>query len=318
MASNQGYGNVAYTWNSGGSGGNSFLGASPLANIGGVSGSIFSIGSTGLGALFVGDTNGNLAIRGLLYSVGGDGASFNLQGISMNNTATGGAKWDMFVGNAQTYGNSLSWRLNDTTVAMSLDTSGSLTVGNNLYVPATRSIYIGSSQTQIGAGSGAVVTGVTGSLLGVAVPGVAFKLALNTSGDLGLGASLYLSGNTGQKASGTTWSNPSDARIKTVLGPYTTGLSALLNVNPIRYNFNGKGGIAADTIEHVSIIAQEMVNSMPETVSTYKGKLNPTDTEDSDIFAFDASNVTWALVNAVKELSGRLVSVEARLEAAKI
>ena len=63
------------------------------------------------------------------------------------------------------------------------------------------------------------------------------------------------------------------------------------------WNFNEDSGFD-QTKEHVSIIAQEIQDFMPEMISTYKGELNGKETE---VLRVDASDMTWLLVKAIQE-----------------
>ena len=63
----------------------------------------------------------------------------------------------------------------------------------------------------------------------------------------------------------------------------------------------------------VGVIAQEVMKLLPSTVSTFRAKLDQSDTEETELYRFDATEITWALVNAVKELNSRLSVAEARL-----
>jgi hypothetical protein len=45
---------------------------------------------------------------------------------------------------------------------------------------------------------------------------------------------------------------------------------------------------------------------MPEMVGTQKAMLDAADTQETDIYTMDCTALTFALVNAVKELADRL------------
>lgn len=112
---------------------------------------------------------------------------------------------------------------------------------------------------------------------------------------------LVISGSTAQKASGTTWSNPSDVRLKNNITDYTKGLTELSQIKVKTWQYNGKGG-TTDGSKGLGVIADEIMEVLPETVDTYEAKLNNNDTENTDIKRFDATEITWLLVNSVKEL----------------
>jgi hypothetical protein len=123
------------------------------------------------------------------------------------------------------------------------------------------------------------------------------------------GGSFTITGSFGVKATGTTWSNPSDRRLKDEIEDYPTGLAAILQLKPRTFVFNGKGGSQAG-MRGYGFIADEVVPAMPETVRVRAGKLDPDDEDETDIQMLDQSNLILALVNAMKELAGRVTALE--------
>jgi hypothetical protein len=128
--------------------------------------------------------------------------------------------------------------------------------------------------------------------------------------------SLILSGPTGQKSTGTTWSNPSDSRLKENVTDYTKGLSELNQVNVKTWEYNGKAGTTEGS-KGLGVIADEIMQVLPETVDTYEAKLNAEDEEVTDVKRFDATEITWLLVNAVKELNAKVDAQAAEIAALK-
>jgi len=120
------------------------------------------------------------------------------------------------------------------------------------------------------------------------------RMRINASG------SLILAGSTAQKASGTTWSNPSDTRLKDNKQNYTKGLTELLQINVKTWEWNGKAGTTEGTTG-IGVVADEIEVLLPNTVDTYKAKLNIDDTEETDVKRFDATEITWLLLNSIKE-----------------
>jgi hypothetical protein len=123
-------------------------------------------------------------------------------------------------------------------------------------------------------------------------------------------------GATATKASGTTWANPSDIRLKDNIASFTKGLDVLTQINPKTWVYNGKGGTTYGT-KGLGVIADEVQSIIPESVDTYKAKLNKTDLIEIDIKRFDATEITWLLVNAVKELKAGLDAANAEIAALK-
>ena len=126
--------------------------------------------------------------------------------------------------------------------------------------------------------------------------------------------SLILAGSTAQKASGTSWSNPSDTRLKDNKQNYTKGLNELLQINVKTWEWNGKAGTTEGTTG-IGVIADEIEVLLPNTVDTYKAKLNIDDTEETDVKRFDATEITWLLLNSVKEQQAIIEQLKARLTA---
>jgi len=126
--------------------------------------------------------------------------------------------------------------------------------------------------------------------------------------------SLILAGSTAQKASGTTWSNPSDTRLKDNKKNYTKGLEELLQINVKTWEWNGKAGTTEGTTG-IGVIADEIEVLLPNTVDTYKAKLNIDDTEETDVKRFDATEITWLLLNSIKEQQAIIEQLKTRLTA---
>ena len=123
-----------------------------------------------------------------------------------------------------------------------------------------------------------------------------------------------IAGSTATKASGTTWANPSDRRIKKNVRDYGKGLVELQQVRVREWEYNGKGG-TTEGIKGLGVVADEIISVLPNTVDTYEDKLNADDEETTDIKRFDATEITWLLVKAVQELSAKNDALEARIAA---
>jgi hypothetical protein len=164
-------------------------------------------------------------------------------------------------------------------------------------------------------------------------------------------AQLELSQNSAIKLGGGTWSSPSDARLKTNIQPYKKGLKEILKINPVNYQYNGKGGIGhkkvctVDPAEKdacagtgglgqeictkcieedvtdaellsktfVGVIAQDIQSILPDTVTSHKGKLNKDDKDETDLLDFDGNELTFLLINALKELSAEIDSLNQQI-----
>ncbi|MEW6586667.1 MAG: hypothetical protein AB1442_13805 [Nitrospirota bacterium] len=52
---------------------------------------------------------------------------------------------------------------------------------------------------------------------------------------------------------------------------------------------------------------------LPDTVSSHKGKLNDYDKDETDLLDFDGSELIYLLINAVKELSAEVDSLNQQI-----
>jgi hypothetical protein len=142
---------------------------------------------------------------------------------------------------------------------------------------------------------------------GGSVP-IAERMRLSTAG------ALVLAGSTAQKATGTTWSNPSDQRLKDNIRDYTKGTSELMQVRVREWEYNGKGG-TTEGMKGLGVIADEVMTVLPNTVETYDAKLNADDEEKTEIKKFDATEITWLLVKTVQEQQALITTLTARITA---
>jgi hypothetical protein len=114
------------------------------------------------------------------------------------------------------------------------------------------------------------------------------------------GGNLTIVGAIGQKATGTTWANPSDIRLKKDIVPYARGLADILQLEPISYTLKATGqqtcGLDAEKVKAV----------FPECVGTTRMKLEPGDGEDTEVLTLDIHPILIALLNAVRELNAKV------------
>lgn len=120
------------------------------------------------------------------------------------------------------------------------------------------------------------------------------------------------------KTTTTTWSTTSDVRTKKNIKAYTDGLAEVLQLSPVRFQYNGKGG-TVNGEEAVSIIAQDVLAKKPDSrlIKVNKRKLNDQNDPDEpeiDMYAFNPHELFFMFINAFKELSDKVKSLEAQLE----
>jgi len=134
------------------------------------------------------------------------------------------------------------------------------------------------------------------------------RVTINSSGNVGIGTTaptqtLSVNGTAG-KPGGGTWDVFSDERLKNIKGRYNSGLKALMQLQPIRYEYkpNNPLGIKSEG-ENVGFGAQSLQKIIPEAV-----------TRDSSGYLMVKSDpVLWTMLNAIKEQQKEIVELRAQV-----
>lgn len=122
------------------------------------------------------------------------------------------------------------------------------------------------------------------------------------------------------KPGGGSWAAASDARIKRDVVDYDQGLAAIMALRPVRYRYKddwSRGGHRGgrigdderDDAEYVGLVAQEAEQAMPEMVKRIPADLDEGGPID-DLRMLDTTALTFAMLNAIKELAVRLDAME--------
>lgn len=116
------------------------------------------------------------------------------------------------------------------------------------------------------------------------------------------GSYMLMSGNAYKTSGGTTWSIPSDRRVKKDIRDYEHGLDEILQLRPVRFHYrdDASRGLSSAN-EEVGVIAQEVREVIPDAV-----------TEGKDGYlSLKADPIHWATIRAIQELNAK---VETRRE----
>jgi hypothetical protein len=146
------------------------------------------------------------------------------------------------------------------------------------------------------------------------------RIAFNWTGSA---LACYIDGIASGNVSGVT----SDARVKTVLGAYLHGLAEIEQLEPILYQYKGNDTAAPpdadatapysnslhhqaaiDAHELIGLVAQDCEAALPEIVQLGSGYIDGQHVDD--IRSLDTRPLTFALINAVKELAQRVRQLE--------
>jgi hypothetical protein len=189
-------------------------------------------------------------------------------------------------------------------------TSPAITSGRNITIGSVEPVLVlnASSNRSYSIASGGNFTFTPSSLVFYDNTASAARMRIDSGGE------LILIGSTAQKATGTTWSNPSDVRLKNNIEDYAKGLPELMQVKVKTWEYNGKGG-TTEGMKGLGVVADEIKEILPDTVDNYKAKLNEDDAEDSEIKKFDATEITWLLVKAAQEQQVMINELKATVDA---
>jgi len=144
------------------------------------------------------------------------------------------------------------------------------------------------------------------SILGASCGGVCYNLAASSL------LFDFVSNGQAYKPGGGNWAAFSDARLKEDIRPYTRGLAELRALRPVRYKYKKEYWAASDR-HFTGLIAQEVQDVVPEMVHPYQ--FQAIGDKLLDVLAVDPSDLTYMLINAVKELDAENQQLKARLAA---
>lgn len=149
------------------------------------------------------------------------------------------------------------------------------------------------------------------------------RMAISTTGQVIVGGESNVTGSANQilQVSGSafkndgnaSWATTSDARVKDNVRDLEAGLVQLRQVRPVRYRYNGCAGTPAG-LEGIGIVAQEIEAVFPETVERVAATAGA-EGEIDGLRIFNASALTFVLINAVKELAEKVDRLEGALAA---
>ncbi|MBK7762732.1 MAG: tail fiber domain-containing protein [Bacteroidetes bacterium] len=127
---------------------------------------------------------------------------------------------------------------------------------------------------------------------------------------IGTNAPLYqleLSTNSAAKPTSSSWTISSDARLKTVEGPYSKGLSDILKLNTIRYHYKEGNARRLPTNEAgYGFIAQELQEVFPEAVKENEDGYLSVDFHPVLVAYINAFKDQQAQINELKSSIGQL------------
>lgn len=212
-------------------------------------------------------------------------------------------------GNSITVGSDigLTSRTNSVTKASRVSVPGFLTTNLNF-------AYVAGATTSTDniAGVGGAASGFSAATM------IVFHTAANTNTDsgtermrilsngrVGIGTTapdqlLSVSGDA-SKAGGGSWQTFSDERLKKVLGPYNSGLKAVMQLQPLRYEYKPNNAMNIPSVgERIGFGAQAVQQVIPEAVTT----------NASGYLMVNNDPILWTMLNAIKEQQQQIVALQ--------
>lgn len=113
---------------------------------------------------------------------------------------------------------------------------------------------------------------------------------------------LTVMGNA-DKTGGGSWAVFSDERLKTVKGRFIPGLKALMQLQPLRYEYKPDNALGLKSSgEHIGFSAQAVQRVVPEAVTT----------NDKGYLLVNNDPILWTMLNAIKEQQNQIETLRTR------
>ena len=192
---------------------------------------------------------------------------------------------------------------------------------------ALDSLTTGTNNVALGYDTGAYVNNLTTGSYNTLVGNYAKTSAADSEYQICIGYNNYGQGNQTAYIGGTSgayngnnsssWQTTSDRRIKKNIVDNNSGLDVLNSIQVKNFEYKTEDEIVKDSPEledvvksavvdrkgtQLGVIAQELQEILPECVETLSTGVETVNTD----------NLTWYLINAIKELSAKITALEAK------
>lgn len=122
------------------------------------------------------------------------------------------------------------------------------------------------------------------------------------------GFNLQVTGDAFKSSGGSSWSIPSDERLKENISEFKDGLDLILNIRTVQYEYNGEAGTTKGE-KSIGIIAQEIKKIAPYMISEFEFTKVPQngmtfEMENATIekyLSYNDSSLPYILVNAIQD-----------------
>jgi hypothetical protein len=148
-----------------------------------------------------------------------------------------------------------------------------------------------------------------GGVMKFATGGNTERMRILANGRVGIGTAvpdqlLSVNGDA-SKTGGNTWLAFSDERLKNIKGNFNSGLSAVMRLQPLRYEYKRDNamGLKSDG-EHIGFGAQSLQKIIPEAVTR----------NAEGYLMVNADPILWTMLNAIKEQQKEIAELKAEVQ----
>lgn len=141
------------------------------------------------------------------------------------------------------------------------------------------------------------------------IVGIGDALTMQSStGNVGIGTTaptdlLSVNGNA-SKPGGGTWAVFSDERLKNIKGHFNLGLKAVMQLQPLRYEYKPDNGLNLKSEgEHIGFGAQALQKVIPEAVTR----------NSNGYLMVNSDPILWTMLNAIKEQQKQIEELRAQV-----
>ena len=159
----------------------------------------------------------------------------------------------------------------------------------------------------VGAGDYRIGTGVTDRVSGA---GFTERIRiLNANGRVGIGTAipdqlLSVNGDASKAAGGGSWQVFSDERLKNIKGQFNSGLQAVMQLQPIRYQYRPDNALGLKSErENIGFGAQALQKIIPEAVTM----------NANGYLQVNNDPIIWTMLNAIKEQQKEIEQLKAQV-----
>jgi hypothetical protein len=134
------------------------------------------------------------------------------------------------------------------------------------------------------------------------------RITVQSGGNVGVGTASpdqkFSVNGDASKVGGGSWQVFSDERLKNIKGHFTSGLSAVMQLQPLRYEYrrNNALGLVSEG-EHIGFGAQALQKIIPEAVTR----------NSSGYLLVNNDPIIWTMLNAIKEQQKEIEQLKAQI-----